>query len=61
MGKRTVAVTPIGAAQYKTVAKRPLNGTLNCSKFEETFSLHLPAWQDGLRACADLCNNKISE
>jgi dTDP-4-dehydrorhamnose reductase len=60
-GKGTVPITPISAAQYKTVAKRPPNGTLDCRKFEDTFSLRLPAWKEGVRACVDLCNNKISE
>ncbi len=59
-GKRTVAVTPIGAAQYNTVAKRPSNGMLDCRKFEDTFSLRFPAWQEGVRACVDLQNRTTS-
>ena len=43
------AVQPIGTADYPTAAVRPLNSRLDCQKLCDSFSLHLPFWQQGVR------------
>jgi dTDP-4-dehydrorhamnose reductase len=58
-GKRKIAVQPIPTAQYMTVTRRPPNCMLDCNKFESTFSLRLPAWQEGTQAAVDLWNKTI--
>ncbi|MCZ2126853.1 MAG: dTDP-4-dehydrorhamnose reductase [Anaerolineales bacterium] len=40
---------PALTAEFPTPAQRPLHSALDCSRFEETFNLQLPAWQDALR------------
>ena len=44
-------VVEIGTADYPTPARRPANSRLCTQRFEETFGLKLPAWQDGVRRC----------
>jgi dTDP-4-dehydrorhamnose reductase len=39
---------PISTAQYPTPAQRPLNSRLNTQKLQQTFRIHLPAWQQGV-------------
>jgi dTDP-4-dehydrorhamnose reductase len=51
--KRNIEVKPISTAQYTTVARRPPNGTFDCKKFDDTFSLRLPSWQEGIRECVN--------
>jgi dTDP-4-dehydrorhamnose reductase len=41
-------VHPITTAQYPTPARRPANSRLDCSRFERTFGLRLPPWQEGV-------------
>lgn len=43
------AVAPLTTEQYPTPAKRPPNSRLNTARFQETFGLRLPHWQEGLR------------
>jgi dTDP-4-dehydrorhamnose reductase len=43
-------VRPIGTADYPTAAARPVNSRLDTTRLRSTFDLHLPAWQDGVRA-----------
>ncbi len=38
------AVNAIPTSAYPTPAKRPSSGCLNTTKFQETFGIHLPAW-----------------
>lgn len=40
---------PIPAREYKTPALRPYNSRLNTTKICQTFGLHLPPWQLGVR------------
>jgi dTDP-4-dehydrorhamnose reductase len=40
---------PALTSEFPTPAKRPLFSALNCNRFEDTFGLKLPAWQDALR------------
>jgi dTDP-4-dehydrorhamnose reductase len=42
------AVKPIPTSAYPTPAQRPLNSRLDTSKLQQTFGLHLPAWQGGV-------------
>ena len=42
-------VLPIQSAQYPVAAPRPLNSRLDCSRFGDIFSIHLPFWQLGVR------------
>lgn len=44
-------VEPITSSEYPAVAPRPLNSELDCEKFERTFGLRLPAWQQGVADC----------
>jgi dTDP-4-dehydrorhamnose reductase len=51
LGTPQVPVIPITTAEYPTLAARPANSRLDCSKLERTFGLRLPHWQQGLAAC----------
>jgi dTDP-4-dehydrorhamnose reductase len=42
-------VLPIPASSYPTPAKRPQNSRLDTHKLRQTFGLHLPHWQDGVK------------
>lgn len=42
-------VLGIPSADYPTPARRPLNSRLDCRRFEQSFGLRLPAWQQGVR------------
>ncbi|HEX2839880.1 dTDP-4-dehydrorhamnose reductase [Hyphomicrobium sp.] len=44
-------IEPITSSEYPAVAPRPLNSELDCEKFERTFGLRLPAWQQGVADC----------
>lgn len=44
------AIRPIPSKDYPTPAKRPLNSRLDTSKFQETFGIRLPQWQNGVIA-----------
>lgn len=52
----TIDVHPIATAEYPTAAKRPVYSVLDCSKFEEAFSVTLPDW----RECVGLCLDEIA-
>lgn len=53
MGKALKAtperVLPIPASSYPTPARRPQNSRLDTHKLRQTFGLHLPHWQDGVK------------
>ncbi len=59
--KEKVRVTPISTAQYPTLTIRPPNCTLDYKKFDETFSLRLPSWQDGVRELVNRWNNAMQQ
>jgi dTDP-4-dehydrorhamnose reductase len=40
---------PARSADFPTAAVRPLFSALDCGRFEETFGLRLPAWQETLK------------
>jgi dTDP-4-dehydrorhamnose reductase len=46
-------VTSITTADFPTPARRPANSRLDVSRFEQTFDVVLPAWEDGVRAILD--------
>lgn len=43
------AIKAIASAEYPTPAARPANSRLDTNKFQQTFGLTLPHWQDGLK------------
>jgi dTDP-4-dehydrorhamnose reductase len=45
---RVPTLVPITTAEYPTKARRPGYSVLDSTKFQATFGLHLPAWQQGL-------------
>jgi dTDP-4-dehydrorhamnose reductase len=45
----TKELLPASSSDFDTAAQRPLRSTLSCEKFENTFSLRLPYWQDVLQ------------
>ena len=44
-------VAPITTADYPTLARRPANSRLDCSKLRQFFRLDLPDWRIGVRDC----------
>jgi dTDP-4-dehydrorhamnose reductase len=55
-GKPKIVFKPITTTQYSTLTRRPLNCRLDDTKFENTFSLRLPAWREGVRAAVNRWN-----
>ncbi len=47
---RTPAIKPVSSQKVPSAARRPANSVLDISKFERTFSIKLPSWQDALQA-----------
>ncbi|MBA3671637.1 MAG: dTDP-4-dehydrorhamnose reductase [Gemmatimonadaceae bacterium] len=47
--QRCRMVRPVSSTEYPTVARRPLNGVLDTSKFATRFAHPLPHWRDDLR------------
>lgn len=41
-------IEPVITGDHPAVARRPLNSRLDCSRVQQTFGLHLPAWQQGV-------------
>ena len=37
---------PVPSSEYPTPARRPANSRLDCNKFQETFGLTLPGWEE---------------
>lgn len=50
-GGPSANVTAIGTADYPTLAARPMNSRLDCSKAERAFGVALPDWREGVRDC----------
>ena len=50
-GGASASVTPIASADYPTLAARPLNARLDCSKLARMFAIRLPPWESGVHAC----------
>jgi dTDP-4-dehydrorhamnose reductase len=47
--QKTKKILPAKTSDFPTPAERPLFSALDCSKFESTFGLKLPAWQAALK------------
>lgn len=50
-GLPAAEVVPIGAADYPTPARRPMNSRLDCAALRRSFGLQLPDWRVGVRDC----------
>jgi dTDP-4-dehydrorhamnose reductase len=50
-GLRTPTLKRITSAEYPTLARRPENSLLNCSKVARIHGIELPCWRDSLRIC----------
>jgi dTDP-4-dehydrorhamnose reductase len=50
-------ILPARTSDFPTPAQRPLFSALDCSKFEQTFNLRLPAWQTALKLALDFNDN----
>src|SRR5260370_5765567 len=47
-GRKCKAIEAITTPEYPLPAKRPAYSILSCQKLQQTFSLHLPDWQESL-------------
>ncbi|MFN2197131.1 MAG: dTDP-4-dehydrorhamnose reductase [Anaerolineales bacterium] len=46
--QRTRQIEPAQTSEFPAPASRPLYSVLNCTKFEQTFGLHMPDWRTSL-------------
>ena len=44
---------PARTDEFPAPAERPLFSALDCSRFEQTFNLRLPPWQEALQRCME--------
>jgi dTDP-4-dehydrorhamnose reductase len=51
LGASPVPVVPIATRDYPTLAQRPANSALDCTKLARAFGIRLPDWQQGVREC----------
>ena len=49
--KEDCILSPMSSEDYPTKAKRPSYSVLDKSKIKETFGIHIPNWQEGVRKC----------
>ena len=49
IGDRLTTVVPAKSEEFPSPAQRPYSSALDCSKFERTFGLQLPPWQESLQ------------
>jgi len=54
-------VRAIATSEYATLARRPANSRLDCSKLKRVFSIGPFSWQTSLDACLDLLIDKRAE
>lgn len=47
--KKDMRVNAISTAEYPTLAKRPENSMLDCSKIKNTFGIEMPNWRVELK------------
>lgn len=52
-GWRVQAIDPVPSSAFPTPARRPHNARLDTSRLQQTFGLRLPAWEEGVRRCAE--------
>lgn len=48
-GQLVQSIEPVSSEEFPTPAQRPLFTALDCSKFEQTFGLQLPGWEESLQ------------
>ena len=48
-------VLPARADEFPMAARRPANSSLRCDRFEATFGLRLPKWDEALRLAMEEC------
>ncbi len=48
----------IASSDYPALAPRPVNAALKCDKFERTFALRLPPWQQGVAECVEALRSR---
>ncbi len=53
---KKIKIIAVDSSEFKTKAKRPLNGVLNCDKIEKEFNIKLPKWQDALKNTIEIIN-----
>jgi dTDP-4-dehydrorhamnose reductase len=52
-GGPTATVQPIKTAEYPTIARRPLNSRLDCTRLRNVTGIILPHWRDALERCIE--------
>jgi len=55
----TTEIRPSLTSDFPTAAQRPLFSALDCSKFEQTFALHLPDWEVALKLALDSFDDSL--
>jgi dTDP-4-dehydrorhamnose reductase len=60
-GFKRPALTYIPSSDYPTLAKRPLNSKLNCSKLASVHKVESPPWQDSLTICMKRLTSSIGQ
>jgi len=53
LGGPSARVRAITTADYPTLAKRPANSRLDCTKLHQVHGLELPSWRDSLGPCLE--------
>ena len=51
-------VSPLHTSEYPTPAARPHYSVLDKTKFKETYNVEVPYWEDSLKDCIQLLENK---
>lgn len=52
-GRLKARIEPIASRDYPTVARRPLNSRLDCSRLQQDWGLVLPYWAHSLQQCLE--------
>lgn len=59
--KQAPQIDGISAVEYPTLARRPTNSTLDCSKFQRFFGIAPRPWRDALVETLDHMSSEIAE
>ena len=60
-GLKTPALTSITSAEYPTLAVRPLNSRLNCTKLARAHGIDAPQWRDSLAICMERLTSFVDQ
>ena len=52
-GGPAATVQPIKTAEYPTIARRPMNSRLDCTRLRNATGITLPHWRDALERCIE--------